>query len=293
MGAAPEALVTERTALPTSAWARAGRPVVDHLTADLAGTGFGVALIDAGADGGADGDGVTDRRAPAPRMGVRVPITDPSSGRAVGALDLTSPTAGANPLLLPLATRAAREIEQRLIEDAGLDERLLLHRFLTSRRGTKGPFVLVTHRRIITNAAADRLIGPDDEAVLRDAARRLRAGQPGDVLTLALGGGVVTARAEPVVDDGSPAGIVLRLAPIARGAVGPRPRWGWESLTDTERSVSQVVAEGLTNRQAAERLFLSRHTVDFHLRSIFRKLGVESRVDLTRLVLLSSSGRTV
>ncbi|HMG44312.1 MAG TPA: LuxR C-terminal-related transcriptional regulator [Acidimicrobiales bacterium] len=270
--------------MPASAWARAGRSVVDHLAADLAGTGIRVALTDA--------DHGTDRRAPEPWIGVRVPITDPTSGRAIGALDLTSPTAGANPLMLPLATRAAREIEQCLLEDAGLDERLVLHRFLKCRRGAKGPFVLVTNRRIITNAAADRLIAPDDEAVLRDAARRLRAGQAGDVLTLALSGGAVTARAEPVVDDGSPAGIVLRLAPIARAAVGPRPRWGWESLTDTERSVSLLVAEGLTNRQAAERLFLSRHTVDFHLRSIFRKLGVECRVDLTRLVLLSPSDAT-
>jgi DNA-binding CsgD family transcriptional regulator len=32
-------------------------------------------------------------------------------------------------------------------------------------------------------------------------------------------------------------------------------------------------------------MFLSRHTVDFHLRQIFRKLGIESRVALTRLVL--------
>ena len=62
---------------------------------------------------------------------------------------------------------------------------------------------------------------------------------------------------------------------------------GWTSLTDTERSVAHVVAEGLTNREAAERLFLSPHTVDFHLRSIFRKLGTNSRVHLTRLVILT------
>ena len=295
MGAGTEALVdapvAERPLTPaptptsTSAWVRAGRPVIDHLAADLAGTDIRVALTDA--------RHATDRRAPEPSIGVRVPITDPSSGRAVGTLDLFSPTAGANPLMLPLATRAAREIEQRLIEDAGLDERLVLHRFLRSRRGARGPFVLVTERRIITNAAADRLVAAEDEAVLRAAAHQLRTGRAGDVLTLALGGGPITARAEPVLDDESVAGTVLRLAPIARGRgggrgrgpVGARPRYGWDSLTDTERSVTQLVAEGLTNRQAAERLFLSRHTVDFHLRSIYRKLEVESRVELTRLVL--------
>jgi DNA-binding CsgD family transcriptional regulator len=64
-----------------------------------------------------------------------------------------------------------------------------------------------------------------------------------------------------------------------------RPAWGWESLTDSERVVGDLVAEGLTNRQVAERMFVSRHTVDFHLRQIFRKLGITSRVELTRVLL--------
>jgi DNA-binding CsgD family transcriptional regulator len=64
-----------------------------------------------------------------------------------------------------------------------------------------------------------------------------------------------------------------------------RPVSGWASLTETEMSVASLVAESLTNPQVAERMFLSRHTVDFHLRQIFRKLGIESRVALTRLVL--------
>lgn len=64
-----------------------------------------------------------------------------------------------------------------------------------------------------------------------------------------------------------------------------RPSWGWESLTDTEVTVTDLVAEGLTNPQVATRMYLSRHTVDFHLRQIFRKLAIGSRVDLTRLAL--------
>jgi DNA-binding CsgD family transcriptional regulator len=43
------------------------------------------------------------------------------------------------------------------------------------------------------------------------------------------------------------------------------------------------VAEGLTNREVAERLFVSPHTVNSHLRQVFAKLGVKSRVALTRL----------
>jgi DNA-binding CsgD family transcriptional regulator/tetratricopeptide (TPR) repeat protein len=64
-----------------------------------------------------------------------------------------------------------------------------------------------------------------------------------------------------------------------------RPVSGWGSLTGTERTVAGLVAEGLTNPQVAARMFVSRHTVDFHLRQIFRKLQVASRVELTRQVV--------
>lgn len=64
-----------------------------------------------------------------------------------------------------------------------------------------------------------------------------------------------------------------------------RPAVGWESLTDTELVVARLVAEGLTNRQAAGRLFVSPHTVNTHLRHIFGKLGVSSRSALTAAVL--------
>jgi DNA-binding CsgD family transcriptional regulator len=49
--------------------------------------------------------------------------------------------------------------------------------------------------------------------------------------------------------------------------------------------VAELVAEGLTNGEAAARMFLSPHTIDFHLRQVFRKLDVGSRVELTRLIL--------
>jgi ATP/maltotriose-dependent transcriptional regulator MalT len=61
-----------------------------------------------------------------------------------------------------------------------------------------------------------------------------------------------------------------------------RPLTGWESLTATERKVADLVAEGLTNKQAASHLFVSSHTVGFHLRQIYRKLDVRSRTELVR-----------
>ena len=62
-----------------------------------------------------------------------------------------------------------------------------------------------------------------------------------------------------------------------------RPALGWDSLTDTERRVADLVAQGLSNRQVANRVFLSTHTVAFHLRHIFWKLGITSRVQLARI----------
>ncbi|HXA33974.1 MAG TPA: LuxR C-terminal-related transcriptional regulator [Acidimicrobiales bacterium] len=68
---------------------------------------------------------------------------------------------------------------------------------------------------------------------------------------------------------------------------GSRPVSGWASLTDAERRVALTVAEGRTNVEAAAMLHLSRHTVDFHLRHIFRKLNLESRVELAWSVATS------
>jgi DNA-binding CsgD family transcriptional regulator/tetratricopeptide (TPR) repeat protein len=64
-----------------------------------------------------------------------------------------------------------------------------------------------------------------------------------------------------------------------------RPMSGWASLTPVEGAIADLVTEGLTNPQVGARMFISRHTVDFHLRQIFRKLDVHSRVELTRMAL--------
>jgi DNA-binding CsgD family transcriptional regulator len=50
--------------------------------------------------------------------------------------------------------------------------------------------------------------------------------------------------------------------------------------------VASLVAAVLTNQAIADRLYLSRHTVDSHLRHIFGKLGVRTRVKLTHMVFV-------
>jgi ATP/maltotriose-dependent transcriptional regulator MalT len=56
-------------------------------------------------------------------------------------------------------------------------------------------------------------------------------------------------------------------------------------LTPQELQVARFVAEGLSNKEVAARLFLSPRTIDAHLRSIFSKLGISSRMQLARLPL--------
>ncbi|MCO5974084.1 helix-turn-helix transcriptional regulator [Actinoallomurus soli] len=73
---------------------------------------------------------------------------------------------------------------------------------------------------------------------------------------------------------------------------GERPVSGWGSLTDTERRITELVAQGLTNRQVADQLFISVHTTAFHLRHIFRKLEIGSRFELARRVMEENRQQT-
>ena len=84
-------------------------------------------------------------------------------------------------------------------------------------------------------------------------------------------------------DAGRVRGRLRALGVRRRLATAQQPGRGWVSLTDSELAVTRLVAQGLTNREAAERLFVSQHTVSGHLRHVFEKLDINSRVELTRL----------
>ena len=62
-----------------------------------------------------------------------------------------------------------------------------------------------------------------------------------------------------------------------------RAETGWAAMTDSELAVARLVAQGLTNREVAEQLFVSPHTVSSHLRSVFAKLDINSRLALARI----------
>jgi DNA-binding CsgD family transcriptional regulator/tetratricopeptide (TPR) repeat protein len=61
----------------------------------------------------------------------------------------------------------------------------------------------------------------------------------------------------------------------------PRPESGWQALTQAETKVARLIGSGCTNKAASEALGISVNTTGTHLRSVFTKLGVRSRVQLT------------
>ncbi len=83
----------------------------------------------------------------------------------------------------------------------------------------------------------------------------------------------------------------LRARGVRRRRAGRtrRPPVGWESLTDSEVGVARLAAEGLTNRQIGDQLFISRRTVGTHLAHLFQKLGINSRAQLAAEVTRRTS----
>jgi DNA-binding NarL/FixJ family response regulator len=85
--------------------------------------------------------------------------------------------------------------------------------------------------------------------------------------------------------DARRVGRELRRLGVQRRIVSqPRAKTGWDSLTDSELKVVNLIATGATNRDVATQLHLSLHTVKNHVHNAFAKLGINSRAQLTRLM---------
>jgi DNA-binding CsgD family transcriptional regulator/tetratricopeptide (TPR) repeat protein len=190
------------------------------------------------------------------RLGVALGRTD-VAGQVVSVVEAGASLASG----VPTAAAAAHRCRGLLENDA----ESLLHAVDLARRG----------RRVLDLAGA-----------CEDAASVLvAAGDPDrakDVLEEAL---AEYERVEAISCVARVAAVLRRLG-VRRGTRGPRrrPERGWGSLTESERAVSLLVAEGLTNREVARHLYISPHTVNTHLRHVFQKLSVSTRAELAAKV---------
>jgi DNA-binding CsgD family transcriptional regulator len=85
--------------------------------------------------------------------------------------------------------------------------------------------------------------------------------------------------------DARRVGRQLRRLGVDRRIVShPRAKTGWDSLTDSELKVVNLIAQGATNRSVAQQLHVTPHTVKTHVHNAFAKLGINTREQLTRLM---------
>jgi DNA-binding CsgD family transcriptional regulator len=85
--------------------------------------------------------------------------------------------------------------------------------------------------------------------------------------------------------DARRVGRALRRFGVQRRVISqPRAKSGWDSLTDSELKVVNLIAQGVTNRSVAAQLHLSLYTVKNHVHNAFAKLGINSRAQLTQVV---------
>ncbi len=90
-------------------------------------------------------------------------------------------------------------------------------------------------------------------------------------------------RQEAVADARRVAREMRKLGVERRIVSQPRAKTGWDSLTDSELKVVNLVAQGATNRAVADQLHLSLHTVKTHVHNAFAKLGISSRSQLAQI----------
>jgi transcriptional regulator of acetoin/glycerol metabolism len=212
------------------------------------------------------------------------PILDPANGALRGVFTLVCTAERSNELLVPVARHCAQTIEGLLADGSTHTDDELTSAFRRARRRARGPFVLVSERVLLMNASAARLVTEADHETLWETARNaLTSGVRRSFLCR--NASAIECTVEPVFRADQVVAATMRLVPTsARSAPETRPPYGWASLTDTELATAELVAEGLTNREVGQQLFMSRHTVDAHLRHIFRKLHISSRTELTRIV---------
>lgn len=160
-----------------------------------------------------------------------------------------------------------------------------VERCLSARSGAEAIGLARRHSPHV--ALVDLFLGDESGA---DVCERLREASPPTRVLLLSGAGRISpsaARAAGasgfVSKDWQASDVARAVLAVARGLTVFEPAPAGEApaarLTEREREVLGLVAGGATNREIAERLFLSPHTVKEHTSSLYRKLGVRNRAE--------------
>lgn len=173
------------------------------------------------------------------------PIHHPVTKRLIGTLNLTCRYSDTNPIMLSWVCEVATQITQALATSATRREQLLFEAFLADNRDSRHAVICLDEQTIISNAAAARILGPSDQAILWEhAARALRSDTDTDAAlqkTVSLAdGAAVGVDVVPVTDGPATVGALLRLkvashpsrggnapepAPVLGELVGNSPAW--------------------------------------------------------------------
>jgi DNA-binding CsgD family transcriptional regulator len=122
-------------------------------------------------------------------------------------------------------------------------------------------------------------------AAAEDAGRELARTDRGDEALVQLNAAFDTYLGHEALADARRVGRELRRLGVQRRIVSqPRAKTGWDSLTDSELKVVNLIATSATNQSVATQLHLSLHTVKNHVHNAFTKLGINSRAQLAQLM---------
>jgi DNA-binding CsgD family transcriptional regulator len=139
---------------------------------------------------------------------------------------------------------------------------------------------LATAHRV--SAALDALAAANPAVARLQAAALARDGQ-GDVARELLGQAMACYEGLLARQRSAAVRARLRALGVQSGSTGRRgrPATGWRALTNSECQVVELVAEHLSNREIAQRLFVSCRTVETHVSHTLAKLGCTTRRDLS------------
>ncbi len=182
--------------------------------------------------------------------------------------------------------------------DAGLRARVLQATDLLERERPAIPLFtgVAGHARGILERDAQALLAAAEvlqsssrpllyAAAAEDAGAELAHADRGEEALDQLNAAFDTYLHHEALADARRVGRELRRLGVHRRIVSqPRAKTGWDSLTDSELTVVNLIATGVTNRDVATQLHLSLHTVKNHVHNAFAKLGINSRTQLTQLM---------